>query len=176
MQRAKFRNLCRDIWRFFMLRFSKHPPIKAKPKTCDDPKKKKSWNRSETDFHFSKREAPSLVLIVFNCHTFPFFPFACFFFWFLGMFPPQKAVFYLPHLWFRVSRRLHGRVWCTKSYGLRLVGQSGPDLDFRTLCVIVDLWIFAGFGYSTYFHLHRMLILILCSTCLVLDNAFLAKS
>ena len=86
-----------------MLRFSKHPPIKAKPKTCDDPKKKKSWNRSETDFHFSKREAPFLVLIVFNCHTFPFFPFACFFS-FLGIFPPQKAVFYLP----RVSECLVG--------------------------------------------------------------------
>lgn len=75
-----------------MLRFSKHPPIKAKPKTCDDPKKKKSWNRSETDFHFSKREAPFLVLIVFNCHTFPVFPFACFFF-ISGYIPAAKGRF-----------------------------------------------------------------------------------
>lgn len=92
MQRAKFRNLCRDKWRFFMLRFSKHPPIKAKPKTCDDPKKKKSWNRSETDFHFSKREAPFLVLIVFNCHTFPVFHLLVFFS-FLFFFSRRKRPF-----------------------------------------------------------------------------------
>lgn len=129
-----------------MLRFSKHPPIKAKPKTCDDPKKKKSWNRSETDFHFSKREAPFLVLIVFNCHTFPFFPFACFFIsWYI---PAAKGRVLLASC-LRVSRRLHGRVWCTKSYGLRLVGQkSGPDLNFRRFGLQYIMHIL------TYFHLH----------------------
>lgn len=146
-----------------MLRFSKHPLIEAKPKACDDPKKKKSWNRSETDFHVY------MLPFWFYLSYFPSFP-ICLLFSFLGMLPPQKAAFHLPHLCLRVSRRLHGRVWCTKSYGLRLhFVRHSRSLDFRRF------WLQYLFSPSQHKQ-HRMLILILRLTCLVLENSFLAKS
>ena len=94
------------------------------------PKRKKSWNRSETDFHFSKREAPSLVLIVFNCHTFPFFPFACFFL-ISGYVPRRKGRFlFASSVIPSVSSASRKSVVHKKVMAWGLVGQSGPDLAY----------------------------------------------